>query len=165
LDYDLQAAEAVATMGSKTRRSKASSAAKAAKNNPYVQRLMDDEQVRASLLSAYEAARGAYDRIGNGKPPTTALFEDKKLQDELRRAAESLRDASVSLRDAPAKKARRGRRRGRGILALGIGGILAISFNEGLRSKVLDMLFGAEEEFDYSSTTTPATPEPAVAGS
>jgi hypothetical protein len=26
---------------------------------------------------------------------------------------------------------------------------------------VLDLLFGAEEEFDYSSTTTPATPAPA----
>jgi hypothetical protein len=30
---------------------------------------------------------------------------------------------------------------------------------------VLDLLFGAEEEFDYSSSTAPATPAPApVAG-
>ena len=34
--------------------------------------------------------------------------------------------------------------------------MLAIALSEGLRSKVLDLLFGAEEEFDYSSTTTPA---------
>jgi hypothetical protein len=32
--------------------------------------------------------------------------------------------------------------------------------SEGLRSKVLDLLFGAEEEFDYSSTTAPAEPAP-----
>ena len=33
---------------------------------------------------------------------------------------------------------------------------MAIALSEGLRNKVLDMLFGAEEEFDYTSTTTPA---------
>ena len=41
-----------------------------------------------------------------------------------------------------------------------IGAGLAIALSEGLRQKVLDLLFGAEEEFDYSSTTTPATPAP-----
>ena len=35
-----------------------------------------------------------------------------------------------------------------------------LAFSEGLRSKVLDMMCGAEEEFDYSSTTAPATPAP-----
>ena len=48
------------------------------------------------------------------------------------------------------------------LLVLGvIGGLLAVALSEGLRSKVLDMMFGAEEEFDYSSTTAPATPAPA----
>jgi hypothetical protein len=145
--------------------SQAAKAAKAAKSNPYVQSLIDDEDVRASLLSAYEAARGAYERIGNGKPATTALFEDKKLQGELKRAAESLRDATSSLRDAPSKPARKRRRRGRGLLLLGLGGIIAVAVNGGLRSKLLDAVFGKEEEFDYSSTTAPATPEPAVAAS
>jgi hypothetical protein len=153
-------------MGSKDRLEKASRAAKAAQGNRYIQHLIDDEHVRGSLLSAYEAARGAYERIGNGKPATTALFEDKKLQEELKRAAESLRDASSSLREAPSKPARKRRRRaGRGVLLLAVGAIMAVALNEGLRSKLLDMMFGAEEEFDYSSTTTPATPEPAVAGS
>jgi hypothetical protein len=36
-----------------------------------------------------------------------------------------------------------------------IGAGLAIALNEGLRSKVLDMLFGSEEEFEYTSTTSP----------
>ena len=42
-----------------------------------------------------------------------------------------------------------------------VAGLLAIALSEGLRSKVLDLLFGAEEEFDYSSTTAPPTPAPA----
>ena len=41
------------------------------------------------------------------------------------------------------------------MLAL-IGGALAIALSEDLRKTVLDRLFGAEEEFEYSSTTAPA---------
>ena len=36
--------------------------------------------------------------------------------------------------------------------------------SEDARNKVLDLLFGAEEEFDYTSTTTPASPAPETAG-
>ena len=31
---------------------------------------------------------------------------------------------------------------------------LALGLSEGLRNKVLDALFGAEEEFEYTSSTT-----------
>ncbi len=144
-------------MASKDRLGKA---AKAAQDNPYVQRLIEDEELRGNLLGAYNAARSAYGRMTNGKPASKALMEDKKLQAELRSAIEALRDASGSLREAPAP-ARRRRGRGGALLLLAVGAVLAIALNEGLRSKVLDMLFGAEEQFDYSSTTAPATPEPA----
>jgi hypothetical protein len=72
----------------------------------------------------------------------------------------SLRDVTSSLREPPR---RRRRRRGmvRMLTVLAVGGMLAVVLSEGLRSKVLDMMFGAEEEFDYSSTTAPATPAPA----
>jgi hypothetical protein len=36
--------------------------------------------------------------------------------------------------------------------------------SEGLRKKVLDSLFGAEEEFEYSSTTTASSPAGQTAG-
>ena len=36
---------------------------------------------------------------------------------------------------------------------MGAGAALALS--EGLRKKVLDAMFGAEEEFEYTATTTP----------
>jgi hypothetical protein len=37
-----------------------------------------------------------------------------------------------------------------------IGGALTIALSEGARKAVLDKLFGAEEEFEYTSTTSPA---------
>jgi hypothetical protein len=138
---------------------KASEAAKAAQSNQYLQRLIEDEDLRASLTSAYEAARSAYGRLGNGKPAHEALLKDKKLQDEIKQAVGALRDAGGSLQE-PAKPVRKGKK-GRSLLLLTVAAVLAIALSEGLRSKVLDLMFGAEEQFDYSSTTTPASPEPA----
>jgi hypothetical protein len=148
-------------MAAKDRINKAGEAARAAQRNRYLQRLLEDEELRGSLLTAYGAARSAYGRVTNGTPATQALFEDKKLQKELKEAAEALRDASGSLREAPKRRRKGGF--GRSLLLLGVAGVLAVALSEGLRSKVLDLLFGAEEEFDYSSTTAPAEPAPAGA--
>jgi type IV secretory pathway VirB10-like protein len=148
-------------MAAKDRINKASEAARAAQRNRYLQRLLEDDELRGSLITAYGAARSAYGRMTNGKPATQALFEDKKLQRELREAADALREASSSLREPPKRRRRGGF--GRSLLVLAAGGLLAIALSEGLRSKVLDLLFGAEEEFDYSSTTAPAEPAPATA--
>jgi hypothetical protein len=148
-------------MAAKDRINKAGEAARAAQRNRYLQRLLEDEELRGSLITAYGAARSAYGRMTNGKPATEALFEDKKLQRELREAAGALREASSSLREQPKRKRKGGI--GRSLLLLVVAGVLAIALSEGLRSKVLDLLFGAEEEFDYSSTTAPAEPAPASA--
>ena len=124
-----------------------------ARENPYVQRLMEDEELRESIRSAFESARGAYARAtGNGKGTVKAVTSDKKVQKDLRSAAESLREASDQLR-AP-KRRRKKSRLGR-LLLLGIvGGIVALVVSEDARKKVLDALFGAEEEFEYTSTTS-----------
>ena len=119
------------------------------------------QELRGSLLTAYGAARSAYGRMSNGKPATEALFEDKKLQRELKEAAGALREASSALREQPKRQRKGGI--GRSLLLIAVAGVLAIALSEGLRSKVLDLLFGAEEEFDYSSTTAPAEPAPASA--
>lgn len=37
----------------------------------------------------------------------------------------------------------------RWIVLMGIMGVLALTLSEGLRDRVLDALFGAEEEFNY----------------
>jgi adenylosuccinate synthase len=128
-------------------------AGKAARNNPYVSQLIDDDELRDNLRTAFESARKAYGRM-NGKGPVKALTEDKKVQKELREAAGSLRDAADTLRGANKKKKHRGRK----LMLVLVGAGLALALSEGLRKKVLDALFGAEEEFEYTSTTTPAPP-------
>jgi hypothetical protein len=148
-------------MAAKDRISKATEAARMAQRNRYLQRLVQDEQLRGTLLTAYGAARNAYGRMSNGKPATQALFEDRKLQRELKEAASALQQVSSSLRKPPARRRRGGP--GRALLVLAVAGLLAIALNEGLRSKVLDALFGAEEQFDYNSTTAPPAPAPAEA--
>jgi hypothetical protein len=71
---------------------------------------------------------------------------------------------SSSASPEPAKQTRKSRGGfGRSLMLLTLAAVLALALSEGMRSKVLDLLFGAEEEFDYSSTTTPATPAPAAA--
>jgi hypothetical protein len=130
-----------------------------------LQRLLDDEALRATLLGAYASARSAYGRLSNGKGPTHALFEDPKLQRELINAANALREASASLKEPMPKPKRRRRRGRRGLMLIVVGAVLAVALSSDLRKRVLDMVFGAEETFDYSSTTAPATPAPSpVAG-
>jgi uncharacterized membrane protein YccC len=151
-------------MAAKDRFGKAGEAARAAQQNRYLQRLVEDDELRANLLSAYAAARSAYGRMSNGKPATQTILQDRKLQRELSEAVGALRQATNSLRE-PAKPARRRGGLGRSLLLLAVGSVLALALSESLRSKVLDLLFGAEEEFDYSSTTAPEQPAPAgVAG-
>src|SRR3954466_4031548 len=140
-------------MAAKKKAAKAGAAALAVKNSPYIQRIAEDEELRANLWQAYESARSAANRFSNGKSPTKAVFDDKKLQKDVREAAESLRDATVALREGPKRKRRGGIGK---VLLLGlVGAGLALALSEGLRKKVLDALFGAEEEFEYSASTTP----------
>jgi hypothetical protein len=126
-------------------------AGKAVRSNPYVQRLIEDEELRDNLRNAYTSAKKAYGRV-NGKGPAKAL-DDKKVQRELKDAASSLKDAADSLRGS--KKRKRGK--GRLLLIGAVGAGLALALSEGLRKKALDALFGAEEEFEYTASTTPAS--------
>ena len=140
-------------MAAKKQAAKARSAATGA--SPYVQRVIEDAELRENVRVALENAKKAYGRLTNGKPATKVL-DDKKLHKEVKQAAESLRDAGQALREGPKKKKRRG-----GFAKLLFVGLIgagaAIALSEGLRNKVLDTLFGAEEEFDYTSTTSPAS--------
>ena len=130
-------------------------AGQAVRSNQYVQRLVEDAELRENLRSAFESAKKAYSRM-NGKGPVKAVTEDKKTQRELRVAANSLKDAAESLRGSKKRKRRKGR-----LLLIGlVGAGVALVASEGLRKKVLDALFGAEEEFEYTASTTPPA-EPA----
>lgn len=136
---------------SKTKTARAGDIYETARENPYVQRLIEDEDLRESLKDAFEAAKGAYGRAtGNGKGAVKAVTSDKKVQKDLRKAAENLQEASERLR---APKKRKGGL-GRLLLIAFVGAVIALAVSEGARKAVLDALFGAEEEFEYTSTTS-----------
>jgi hypothetical protein len=130
------------------------------KNNPYIQRLIDDSDLRDNVRTAIDSAKSAYDRLAGHKAPHKALIEDKKLQRDLRTVAESVREATMALSDAPKRSTpKKGLHLGRRLLVLGVAGAAALGVSEKLRSKVLDTLFGAEEEFQYTPPAgAPATP-------
>lgn len=136
---------------SKTKAARASDIYETARENPYVQRLIEDDELRDNLRDAFESARHAYGRAtGNGKGAVKAVTSDKKVQKDLKDAADALRDASERLR-APKK---RKSRLGRFLLLVIVGTIVALVVSEDARKTVLDALFGAEEEFEYTSTTS-----------
>jgi ferric-dicitrate binding protein FerR (iron transport regulator) len=136
---------------SKTTTARAGDIYETARENPYVQRLMEDEELRETLKDAFESAKSAYGRAtGNGKGTVSAVTSDKKVQKDLRKAAESLQEASETLR----KPKRRKGGIGRLLLVAIVGAAIALAVSEGARKAVLDALFGAEEEFEYTSTTS-----------
>jgi hypothetical protein len=127
------------------------------KATPYIQRVIQDATLRENVRTAYDSTRSAYARLTNGKAPAKALLEDKKLQRDLQNAVEALKEASNALAEAPKKQTPR--KRGgfvRKIMIAGLAFGLALAGSEKLRTKVLDMVFGKEEEFEY-------TPPPAAA--
>lgn len=132
-----------------------------AKANPYIQRLVQDAKLRGNVRTAIDSSKSAYGRLANGKAPARTLLEDKKLQGDLREALEAFRDATLALSEAPKRRARKGLTFGRTLVIVGIGGGIALVSSEKLRSKVLDTLFGAEEEFQY---TPPASSSGSQAG-
>ena len=135
---------------------RARDAAQSASSNPYIRKLIEDEELRENIRTAYASAKSAYGRVSNGKGPAKALLDDKKVHKDLRKSAEALREATDALR---AKQRRRTWPRLLLIALIGAG--LALALSEDLHKAVLDKLFGAEEEFEYTSTTTP-TPEAAA---
>ncbi|MHB8691849.1 MAG: hypothetical protein ACYDHH_11420 [Solirubrobacteraceae bacterium] len=76
--------------------------------------------------------------------------------ERLRRALDAATKAAASDESEPKKRKKRGRK----LVLLALIGALVLS--EDLRGKVLDALFGAEEEFQYTPPA-PAPPSPVSA--
>jgi hypothetical protein len=146
-------------MAARTKKAKKAAGAAAATTSPWVQRIVQDEELRDNFRVAFEAARDAYERLSDGKSPRE-LVEDKHIQADLKQAADALKEAGSALKEGPKPKKRK--RRGRGMLLLLIAGALALAASEDMRAKVLDALFGKEEEFEYGSTAA-TTPQPDAA--
>jgi hypothetical protein len=146
-------------MAAKKKAARAGAAAAA----PYVQRVITDEELRDNVRVAVESAREAFTRLQNGKGVPKTVLDDKKFHKDVSKAASALKDASDALREGPKKKKRKGGLL-RKLVFLAVAGGIAVAVSEDLRNKVLDTLFGKEEEFDYTSSTQPSTPAPEPAG-
>ena len=143
-------------MAAKKKAAKAGAVAAA----PYVQRVISDEELRDNVRVAVDSAREAFARLQTGKSTPKTVLDDKKFHRSVSEAATALKDASDALREGPKKRKRKGGLLRKAMILM-IGAGIAIAVSEDLRNKVLDTLFGKEEEFDYTSSTTPSTPAPA----
>ncbi|MFY9265207.1 MAG: hypothetical protein WAO61_07255 [Solirubrobacterales bacterium] len=123
-----------------------------AKRNPYIQKLIEDKELRDNAVSALRSARKAFDRAASKGWDKNDLANDKKIRRDLEQAIKGIKQTRATLIEPPRK--RKGGAFKKLFLLGVIGAIGAIATNEGLRKKVLDALFGAEEEFKYSSTTS-----------
>jgi hypothetical protein len=137
----------------------ASEAAVNSETVAFVKRVIEDEQLRTQVGRAIESSQRAYERISKARKPAK-LLEDKELHSEAAEALAAIRDVGLSLAEKGRKSVRKRRRRGRKLAILALGGGLALIGSEGLRSKVLDTLFGKEEEFEYTPPAPPPTAAP-----
>ena len=71
--------------------SKAGKAYNSARENTYVRRLIEDEELRASIIAAAVAAKSAYGRVQSSRSSAVeALTNDRKVKRELSEAADSV---------------------------------------------------------------------------
>lgn len=117
---------------------------------PYVQRAIQDEELRNNLRSAFATARDVYEELIGNRGVTgvaTKVASDKDIQDQLRSAIEDLRNAANRIQGHEAHK-------GRNSSLLLVGIALGILFNPvtgpETRRWLKDRIFGEDEEFGYS---------------
>jgi hypothetical protein len=124
---------------------------------PYVKRAMQDQELRESLRSAFDTARGVYDELMGGRGVTgvaSKVASDKDIQDQLRSAIEDLRSAANRIQGKEEHK-------GRNTSLLLAGIALGILFNPmtgpETRRWLKDKIFGEDEEFGYGGNSGAAT--------
>jgi hypothetical protein len=125
----------------------------------FIKRLIEDAELRDAVGNAIESSRTAYERLTKSRKPHK-LVDDEKMHADVQAAIDALREAAANLGEAQRERTRKPRRVGRKIVILGLGAGLALAGSEDLRSKVLDKLFGAEEEFEYTPPAGNGAPPP-----
>ena len=119
---------------------------------PYVQRALQDEELRENLRSAYGTARDVYDQLMGNRGVTgvaSRVASDEEIQDQLRSAIQDLRSAADRIRGRDTHK-------GRNTSLLFLGIALGLLFNPitgpDTRRWLKDKIFGEDDEFGYSSS-------------
>jgi len=119
---------------------------------PYVQRALQDEELRENLRNAFATARDVYgELLGNGGVTgiATKVASDEDIQDQLRSAIQDLRNAANRIQGQESHKSRNST-----LLLAGIA--LGILFNPmtgpETRRWLKDRIFGEDEEFGYGGS-------------
>jgi hypothetical protein len=120
---------------------------------PYVQRALQDEELRENLRNAFATARDVYDELLGNRGVTgiaTKVASDEDIQDQLRSAIQDLRNAANRIQGQESHKSRNST-----LLLAGI--ILGILFNPmtgpETRRWLKDRIFGEDEEFGYGGSS------------
>lgn len=119
---------------------------------PYVERALNDEEIRENLKKAYQATRGLIELAGKKGPGRVArgVVDDKHVQKNLQTAVDELRHAVNRL------QGRERKRRSRKLLLL-VGTAAAALFNPVTGPKtrrwLKDKLAGGSGEFGYSGNS------------
>jgi hypothetical protein len=119
---------------------------------PYVQRALQDDELRDNLKNAFDAAREVYNELLGPRPGAvglaTRVATDKDIQEHLRTAIDELRNAADRVHGKESHK-------GRNTTLLMTGIALGILFNPvtgpDTRRWLRETLFGGgEDDFGYS---------------
>jgi hypothetical protein len=116
---------------------------------PYVQRALQDEELRENLRSAFASARDVYDELLGNRGVTgiaTKVASDEDIQEQLRSAIQDLRKAADRIQGHERHKSRNST-----LLLAGI--VVGILFNPltgpETRRWLKDRIFGEDEEFGF----------------
>jgi len=118
---------------------------------PYVNRALQDDEIRTNVFRAWNAARKVYGELGGEGPIGAAskLSGKESVREDLDTTVKSLSEAIVRM------SGKEPRKRGNWGFFLFLAGILVVLFNPATgvttRKWLKDHLFGSEEEFDYST--------------
>ena len=125
---------------------------------PYVQRALQDEEVRAHLLNALGAARAAAAKFGDKSDrgyvaAATRVAVEPEILGNLRQATSELRNA-VDAHPAAAARRRRATRFRKFLFVTGI--VLAVLYNPvtgpETRKWVSESVFGGGDDFTYQAS-------------
>lgn len=118
---------------------------------PYVNRALQDEEIRTNVFRAWNAARKVYGELGGEGPIGAAskLSDKESVRDDLDTTVKSLSEAIVRMSgNQPKRSSHWG-------LFLFVATLIVVLFNPATgtstRKWLKDHLLGSEEEFDYST--------------